>query len=141
MALAPLAAALAEIEASIGKLDAALMAGHKNNDASRRLADIPGVGPLAASAFAATVTNPNAFKSGRAFAASLGLTPRLDGTGGKTTLGPITKQGDRYLRRLLYIGAVAKLAAVRNRPAKADPWLLGLLARMPFKQAAIALAN
>lgn len=141
LALAPLAAALAEIEASIAKLDAAILAGHRSSQTSRRLQDIPGVGPLAASAFVATVGNPRAFQSGRAFAASLGLTPRISGTGGKTTLGPITKQGDRYLRRLLYIGAIAKLGAVRRRPAQADPWLLGLLARMPFKQAAIALAN
>ena len=140
-ALAPLVASLAEIEASIGKCDAVIAAGHKGNATSRRLEKIPTIGVLAASAFTAAVTNPKAFKSGRAFAASLGLTPRLNGTGGKTTLGPITKQGDKYLRRLLYLGAVAKLAAVRRKPAKADPWLTGLLARLPFKQAAIALAN
>ena len=141
LALVPLAAALAEIEASIDKLDAVIVAGHKNNATSRRLEAVPGVGPLTASAFTATVGNPRAFKSGRAFASSLGLTPRISGTGGKTTLGPITKQGDKYLRRLLYIGAVAKLSAVRRSPVKADPWLVGLLARLPFKQAAIALAN
>lgn len=141
LALIPMAAALAATEAAIGTLTAEISAGHKSNAISRRLEAIPGVGPIAASAFTATVANPRAFQSGRAFAASLGLTPRLNGTGGKTTLGPITKQGDRYLRRLLYIGAIAKLGAVRRRPAKADPWLLGLLARMPFKQAAIALAN
>ena len=141
LALIPMAAALAAIEASIRALDAAILAEHKRCQTSRRLEAIPSVGPLTASAFTATVGNPAAFKSGRAFAASLGLTPRINGTGGKTTLGPITKQGDRYLRRLLYIGAVAKLAAVRRNPAKADPWLTALLARMPFKQAAIAVAN
>ena len=141
LALAPLAAVLAEIEASIGTLDSAIAAQHKGNETSQRLAQVPCVGPLAASAFAATVVNPKAFKSARAFASSLGLTPRLEGTGGKTTLGPITKQGDRYLRRLLYLGAVAKLAHARAKPAKADPWLIALLGRLPFKQAAIALAN
>lgn len=140
-ALAPMATALIATETAIGTLTAEISAGHKNNTTSRRLEAIPGVGPLAASAFTATIANPQAYKSGRAFAASLGLTPRLNGTGGKTTLGPITKQGDKYLRRLLYIGAIAKLSAVRRNPAKADPWLLGLLARKPFKQAAIALAN
>ena len=90
---------------------------------------------------AATVADPQAFASGRAFAASLGLTPRLDGTGGRVTLGPITKKGNKYLRRLLYLGAVSQCAAALRRPGKADPWLLSLLAHKPFKVAAIALAN
>ena len=141
VALVPMAAALAEIEASIATCDQTIVAAHKTNATSQRLAKVPGVGVLTASAVSATVTDPKAYKSGRSFAASLGLTPRITGTGGKVTLGPITKAGDSYLRRLLYLGAVAVLARVRRNPAKADPWLAGLLARLPFKQAAIALAN
>ena len=132
---------LASLEAEIAALDAEIRAAHKANPTSRRLEAVPAVGPMTAHAAATTVADPRAYASARDFAASLGLTPRLDGTGGKVTLGPITKQGDRYLRRLLYLGAVARCAAARQRPHKADPWLLRLLAEKPFKVAAIALAN
>lgn len=140
-ALAPMVATLAEIEAAIATCDQTIVAAHKSSAISRRLAEVPGVGVLTASAIAATVTDPKAFPSGRSFAASLGLTPRLTGTGGKVTLGPITKAGDGYLRRLLYLGAVAVTARARRDPAKADPWLTGLLGRLSFKAAATALAN
>lgn len=132
---------LAGIEAEIAVLDAQIRAAHKVNPTSRRLEAVPSIGPITAHAATTTVADPHAFASARNFAASLGLTSRLDGTGGKVTLGPITKKGDRYLRRLLYLGAVSQCAAALRRPDKADPWLLGLLARKPFKVAAIALAN
>jgi transposase len=132
---------LASLDAEIAALDAEIRAAHRANPTSRRLEAMPAVGPMTAHAAATTVADPRVYASARDFAASLGLTPRLDGTGGKVTLGPITKQGDRYLRRLLYLGAVAHCAAVRQRPQKADPWLLRLLAEKPFKVAAIALAN
>jgi transposase len=141
LALQSLARLLAGIDAEIAILDAQIRAAHKASATSRRLDAIPSVGPITAHAATATVADPHAFASGRAFAASLGLTPRLDGTGGKVTLGPITKQGNRYLRRLLYLGAVSQLAAALRRPHKADPWLLRLLEEKPFKVAAIALAN
>jgi transposase len=92
------------------------------------------------SAIAATVSNPNAFRSGRDFAARIGLVPRQDSTGGKQKLGPISKQGDRYLRRILVVGAHSVLRRAKQNPEK-YPWLTQLLARRPFKVVAIALAN
>ena len=101
---------------------------------------IPGIGVLGASAIAATVSDPNVFRSGRDFAAWIGLVPRQDSTGGKQKLGPISKQGDRYLRRILVVGAIAVLRYAKQNPEK-YPWLTQLLARRPFKVVAVALAN
>ena len=106
---------------------------HRANEASKRLQSIHGIGIIGASAIAATVTDPKAFRSGRDFAAWIGLVPREDSTGGKRKLGPISKQGDRYLRRILVVGAHSVL-----RRAKQNP---GELARRPFKVVAVALAN
>jgi transposase len=100
----------------------------------------PGVGPLSAHATLATMPDPSLFKSGRDFAAWLGLTPRLNGTGGKTRTGRITKQGNQPLRRLLVLGATAWLRQVRARPEKASPWLRGMMARRPSKVVAVAQA-
>lgn len=142
MALGTLAAVLAEIEASLEGLMRMMHAHAGSSQDVRRLKTIPGVGPIAASACAAIVTNASAFASGRAFAASLGLTPRLNGTGGEVALGSITKAGNGYLRRLLYLGAVAVLGRARRFPQQADPKVLKLLAeKASFKVAAIALAN
>ena len=141
-ALMSLAAVLAETAASIERLEAMMQAHAKSNVDVRRLRSIPGLGPVSASAFVALVTNAKAFDSGRSFAASLGLTPRLNGTGGEVTLGPITKAGNGYLRRLLYLGAVSRLGRAKRFPEQADPKLLKLLAeKASFKVAAIALAN
>jgi len=93
-----------------------------------------------ASAITATVTDVSAFRSGRDFAAWIGLVPRQDSTGGKPKLGPISKQGDRYLRRILVVGAHSVLRRAKQDPEK-HPWLMQLLARRPFKVVAIALAN
>lgn len=139
--LSGLAELLAVTEARIDALDALIRAQSKVDPVSRRLQTIPGVGPLAASAFAATVSDPQAFRNGRAFAAALGITPKLDGTGGKVRTGAITKKGNRYLRRLLYLGAMARLLWAKRRPDRAAPALLGLLARLPIRKAAMALAN
>ena len=132
---------LAAIEASLAALDAEIHAAAKTDETVRRLQTIPGVGPTAASAFVASITNPKAFDNGRAFAASLGVTPKITGTGGAVTLGSITKQGNSYLRRLLYLGAVARLSYAKRYPTKADPKLVALLEQKKFKLAAIALAN
>jgi transposase len=140
-ALRSLVHLLGGLDAEITALDVEIRASHRANPTSRRLEAIPSVGPLTAHAAATTVADPSAFASARDFAASLGLTPKLDGTGGKVTLGSITKKGDRYLRRLLYLGAVSQCAAALRRPEKADPWLLRLLKEKPFKVAAIASAN
>src|SRR6516164_5703237 len=104
------------------------------------LMPVPGIGTLGASAITATVTDPKVFRSGRDFAAWIGLVPRQDSTGGKPKLGPISKQGDRYLRRILVIGAHSVLQRAKQNPEK-YPWLTQLLARRPFKVVAIALAN
>jgi transposase len=108
---------------------------------SRRLETIPGVGPMIASAAPAIVGDPARFSSGRQFAAWLGLTPRLNGTGGKTKLGAISKCGDRYLRSLFVEGACSVLMAARKPGSKAPDWVRKLVARKDYKVAAVALAN
>jgi transposase len=134
-----LAAQLEHIEAAIAALEKQLMAWHKTNAVSQRLASIPGIGPIIATAIATTVADPGAFRSGREFAAWLGLVPRQNSTGGKTRLGGITKRGNRYLRRLLINGASANL--LRSKATKADPWVIGLRRRRPPLVVAVALAN
>jgi transposase len=111
-----------------------------SSDQTGRLETIPGIGPITASALAVTVTDPTLFRSGRHLAAWLGLVPRQNSSGGKERLGGISKQGDRYIRRLLISGAHAVLQyAKRGRPGSS--WATGLLQRRPFKLVAVALAN
>jgi len=93
------------------------------SEASRRLAAIPGLGIITATAIAATVTDAGQFSSGRQFAAWLGLTPQQHSTGGKTRLGGISKQGDRYLRRLLVVGATAVMRHVKDKPTPMADWI------------------
>src|SRR5204863_8560839 len=100
-----LAAQLQALQMMIGSIEKRLVVQHRANEASKRLESVPGIGIIGASAIAATVTDPNAFRSGRGFSAWVGLVPRQDSTGGKQKLGPISKQGDRYLRRILVVGA------------------------------------
>src|SRR6266540_4141295 len=135
-----LAAQLQALQTMIGSIEKRLVVQHRANEASKRLESVPGIGLIGASAIAATVTDPNAFRSGRDFAAWIGLVPRQDSTGGKQKLGPISKQGDRYLRRILVVGAIAVLRYAKQNPEK-YPWLTQLLARRPFKVVAVALAN
>lgn len=134
-----LAAQLDEAEQRIEDLDAQIAAWHKASPVSQRLASIPGIGPLVATAIAATVPDADAFRSGREFAAWLGLVPRQRSTGGKQRLGRISRAGDGYIRRLPIIGAQAVL--LRSKAAHADPWVQGLLARRPRLVVAAALAN
>jgi transposase len=135
-----LAAQLQAVQTTIGSIEKRIMAQHRASDKSQRLETIPGIGIVGASAIAATVTDPKAFRSGRDFAAWIGLVPRQDSTGGKQKLGPISKQGDRYLRRILVVGAHSVLRRAKLDPQK-YPWLTQLLARRPFKVVAVALAN
>jgi transposase len=135
-----LAAQLQALKTLVGSIEKRIIAQHRASEESKRVATIPGIGVLGASAIAATVTDPSAFRSGRDFAAWIGLVPRQDSTGGKQKLGPISKQGDRYLRRLLVVGAHAVLRRAKQSPQN-YPWLAQLLARRPFKVVAIALAN
>jgi transposase len=109
-------------------------------EVGRRLMEIPGVGPLLASAMVAAVADPAAFKTGRNLAAWIGLVPRQNSSGGKERLGGITKQGDRYLRQMLVVGALA-VVRYAQRNGTRRPWLVQLLARRTPKVAAVALAN
>ena len=139
-ALQALVAQLEALQVQISALKRRIHAQHRTSEASRRLETIPGIGVIAATAIAATVTDPAVFKSGREFAAWIGLVPRQNSSGGKERLGGISKQGDRYLRRLLIVGATAVLRHARSHPDK-HPWLMQLLARRPAKVVAVALAN
>jgi transposase len=138
--LVVLAAELRAMQTLIGSIEKRIMAQHRKSEASRRLQTIPGIGIIGATAIAATITDPKTFRSGRDFAAWIGLVPRQDSTGGKQKLGPISKQGDRYLRRILVVGAHAVLKLAKQKPEK-YLWLTQLLARKPFKVVAVALAN
>lgn len=139
-ALHGIAAQLRALSSEIDRLEAQILAWHRNDETSRRLATIPGIGPITASAIAATVPDASLFRSGRQFAAWLGLTPRPHSSGGKERLGGITKQGDGYLRRLLVVGATAVMRMAR-KDASRQPWMAQLLERKPTKIATVALAN
>lgn len=132
---------LIELSEEIGALDRELAAWHAGNEASQRLAAIPGIGVVTATALAATVTDPGQFRSARQFAAWLGLTPQQLSTGGKTRLGGISKQGDRYLRRLLVVGATAVMRHAKDKATRLADWLRELLAKKPFRLVSVALAN
>jgi transposase len=138
--LVVLAAGLQAVQTMIGSIEKRIIVQHRSNEASKRLETIPGIGVIGATAIAATVPDPKVFRSGRDLAAWIGLVPRQDSTGGKQKLGPISKQGDQYLRRILVVGAHAVLRRARQQPEK-YPWLTQLLARKPFKVVAVALAN
>jgi len=135
----PLLTRIAE-DAKLPEL-AELMAWHKHNEISRRLVEIPGIGPIGAILAAMKVPNPQAFSCGRDFSAWLGLTPKDHSTAGKTRLGVITRAGDEALRSVLVAGATAVIQHVRRGQGRPSPWLLALLRRKPPKLAAIALAN
>lgn len=139
-ALSALAAQIAALDARIEELERQILTWHREDETSRRLATIPGIGPITASALAASVPDPSLFKSGRQFAAWLGLTPKAHSTGGKERQAGISKMGDGYLRRLLVIGATAVLRMARQR-GSGGAWLQRLLERKTPKAAAVALAN
>lgn len=122
------------------ELDRQVMAWHKSNEASQRLATIPGIGPLAASALVASVGDASSFKNGRSFAAFIGLVPKQSSSGGKERLGKISKRGDHYLRWLLVIGGLAVIRYAQRHGTR-RPWLLKLLQRRTPKIAAVAMAN
>jgi transposase len=141
MCLAALGAQLRRFKEQILEFDRLITAWHRSNETSRRLDDIPGVGPVLATALVASVADPKAFKSGRNFSAWIGLVPKQHSSGGKDRLGSISKQGDRYLRGLFVAGALAVIRYAKIHGTKHRPWLTALLARRPTKIAAIALAN
>jgi transposase len=139
--LAALGAQLRMLKAQILEFDRRIMAWHRSNETSKRLDEIPGVGPALATALVASVADPKAFRSARNFAAWIGLVPKQHSSGGKDRLGSISKQGDRYLRSLLTAGALAVIRYAKIHGTKHRPWLTAMLARRPTKVAAIALAN
>ena len=125
----------------VREIEVRLVRLHRQNPISQLLATVPGVGIMSASAIAATTSNPTLFRSGREFAAWLGMTPRQNSSGGKDRLGRTSKRGDKYIRSLLIAGAVAVLRHARNRPTRDGEWVRALLARKPTKVPAVALAN
>src|SRR5215469_14212376 len=129
------------LKAQILEFDHQIMAWHRSNETSKRLDEIPGVGPALATALVASVADPKAFRSGRNFSAWIGLVPKQHSSGGKDRLGSIGKQGDRYLRSLFTAGALAVIRYAKIHGTRHRPWLAALLARRPTKVAAIALAN
>lgn len=138
-ALQALAHQLAGLDDEVAELERRILAWHRASETSRRLATIPGIGPITATAIAATVPDPGQFRSGRQFAAWLGLTPRAQSSGGKERQGGISRAGDGYIRRLLVVGATAVLRFARQRGGSA--WISGLIARKKPKAAAVAVAN
>jgi transposase len=131
----------AGIEQWIAKIERQLMAWHKGNELSRRLAEIPAIGPIGASLLVMKVIDPQSFRSGRDFAAWLGLTPKDHSTAGKTRLGVISRAGDETLRSTLIVGATAVVRQVRRGRGHPSSWLVQLVRRKPPKLAAVALAN
>ena len=132
---------LSALALQIKALERRLLAWHKQDAASQRLATIPGVGIISATALAATVTDPSLFRSGREFSAFLGLVPRQNSSGGKDRLGRISKMGDGYLRKLLVVGATSVIRRAKTGDLAAAPWIRSLLERKPARVVTVAMAN
>jgi transposase len=130
-----------DIHVRLREIDRDLAVYLRGNDVARRLMTIPGIGPVGATALAASVTDPHQFRSGRQFAAWLGLTPLQKSSGGKERLGRISKMGDKYLRKLLIVGMTSLVRRAKYNPGKIDPRLADLLARKPARVATVAMAN
>src|SRR5215472_9998460 len=139
--LTALGAQLRMLKVQILEFDRMINAWHRSSETSKRLDEIPGVGPALATALIASVADPRIFRSGRDFSAWVGLVPKQRSSGGKDKLGSISKQGDRYLRGLFTAGALAVIRYAKIHGTKHRPWLSSLLTRRPTKVAAIALAN
>jgi transposase len=131
---------LKELGRQVGELERQITLWHRDNPHSRKLEAIPGIGPLTASAYVASIGEAKSFKNARQVPAWLGMVPRHEGTGGKLALGRISKRGDTYLRTLLIHGARAVIAHVERKPDQSDHWLKGLLTRRNKNIAAVALA-
>lgn len=138
--IARLLAHFNELHRQVLELEAQIKAWHRECPASRKLGEIPGIGPITASALVASVGEAQSFANGRQLAAWLGLVPRQHSTGGKPVLLGISKRGDSYLRTLLIHGARAAILAAQRRADQA-PWLMKLLQRRNPNIAAVALAN
>lgn len=139
--VASLALQIGAVQEQLATLEKELVAWHRANDLSQRLATIPGVGVIAATALAASVSEPERFRSGRQFAASLGLTPLPNSSGGKERMGRISKMGDRYLRKLLVVGMTSLVRRARTAPESVDPRIPAMLERRPVRVVTVAAAN
>ena len=131
---------LKALDQQVGEMQRQITLWHRANEQSRKLEDIAGIGPITASAFVASVGEAKSFKNARQVTAWLGMVPRHEGTGGRATLGKISKRGDVYLRTLLIHGARSVIAKLERKPDQASPWLRRLLARRNKNIAAVALA-
>ena len=136
-----LAQQIGALQEQLATLEKDLLAWHRSNELSQRLATIPGVGVIAATALAASVSEPERFRSGRQFAASLGLTPLQQSSGGKEKMGRISKMGDRYLRKLLVVGMTSLIRRARTAPGSVDPRIPAMLERRPARVVTVAAAN
>ncbi len=136
-----LADQIGAVQLQLAALEKEILAWHRSSYVSQRLATIPGIGVISATALAASVTDPQQFRSGREFAAWLGLTPLHNSSGGKERMGRISKMGDKYLRRLLVVGMTSLVRRARVSPASVDPRINDLLARKPVRLATVAMAN
>lgn len=132
---------LRALQIRIAAVDKQMLTWFRQSELAQRIETIPGIGIVGASAFAAAVGDPHQFKSGRQFAAWIGLTPRQNSSGGKDKLGRISKMGNRHLRRLLIIGMTARIHWARRKPETASPWLRDLIDRKPARVVSVALAN
>jgi len=139
--IAELARDLASVCLKLDKIEARMMAWHKGDATSRRLAKIEGVGPIGASLMVMKTPAPKQFKSARHYPAWMGLTPKDHSTAGKQKLGAITHAGDEMLRKVLVAGAMSVCKIAKSKPERVSPWLRELVARKPLMVAAVALAN
>jgi transposase len=136
-----LACHLKDLDRQVRELEREILAWHRSSDLSRKLEQIPGIGPLAATALVASIADARSFHNGRQVSAWLGLVPRQNSSGGKSTLLGISKRGDVYLRTLLIHGARSAILAARRRNDSRNGWLANLLNRRHANIAAVALAN
>lgn len=132
---------LSALAVQIHNLEHRLMAWHRQDQASQRLATIPGIGIITATALSASIPDPRLFRSGREFAAFLGLVPRQNSSGGKDRLGRISKMGDGYLRKLLVVGATSVIRRARTSTSASASWINALLERRPARVVTVAMAN
>jgi len=137
----PLGAQLENLAIEIARIERRLMAWHRQNQESQRLETIPGVGIITATALAASVPDASVFKSGRQFAAWLGLVPRQNSSGGKERLGRVSKMGNGYLRRLLVVGATSVTRRAGTNNTQTGAWVRSLLDRKPARLVTVAIAN
>jgi transposase len=140
-ALLMLADQLRDLAGQINRLDRRLLAWHRQSQTSQRLATIPGVGIITATALTASIPDPSLFRSGREFSAFLGLVPRQNSSGGKDKLGRISKMGDGYLRKLLVVGATSVIRRARTGSTASAAWINTLLERRPARVVTVAMAN